>query len=160
MILLTVQGKLRYPEKMNTTNSPSTPRSPFLISRRIQFAEADPAGISFFANVYKWHHEAYEAFVCDQLHIDYTNWFLSKDLAIPIRKSEAEYFAPFHPGRTVRIAFQISKLGSSSFTAESKIYNEKSVLSAVVQTIHVFLDIKSGGKVEIPAEYRKAMENT
>lgn len=159
MILLTGLGKLRYPKQMNTTNSPSAPGSLFSISRRIQFSEADPAGISFFANVYRWHHEAYEAFVTDHLRIEYGKWFLSKDVAVPIRKSEAEYFGPFHPGRTARIDFHISKLGSSSFTAESKIYNEKLVLCSTVQTVHVFMDIKSGTKVEVPAEFRKLLAN-
>jgi len=144
---------------MNTTNSPITPGSSFSISRRIQFSEADPAGISFFANVYRWHHEAYEAFVTDHLRIEYGKWFLSTDVAVPIRKSEAEYFGPFHPGRTARIDFYISKLGSSSFTAESKIYNEKSVLCSTVQTVHVFMDAKSGTKLEIPAEFRNLLAN-
>jgi YbgC/YbaW family acyl-CoA thioester hydrolase len=159
MILLTGLGKLRYPKQMNTTNSPITPGSSFSISRRIQFSEADPAGISFFANVYRWHHEAYEAFVTDHLRIEYGKWFLSTDVAVPIRKSEAEYFGPFHPGRTARIDFYISKLGSSSFTAESKIYNEKSVLCSTVQTVHVFMDVKSGTKLEIPAEFRNLLAN-
>lgn len=159
MILLTGLGKLRYPKQMNTTNRPSTPRSLFTISRRIQFAESDPAGIAFFANVYCWHHEAYEAFVTDHLGIDYKKWFLSTDVAVPIRKSEAEYFGPFSPGRTTRIDFQILKLGTSSFTAESKIYNEKSVLCSTVQTVHVFMDINTRAKLEIPAEFRRAMES-
>ena len=159
MILLTGLGKLRYPIQMNTTNSTSTPGSSFSISRRIQFSEADPAGISFFANVYGWHHEAYEAFITDHLRIEYGKWFLSKELAVPIRKSEAEYFGPFHPGRTARIDFRISKLGESSFTAESKIYNEKSLLCATVQTVHVFMDVKTGSKVEIPTEFRHPLAN-
>lgn len=159
MILLTGLGKLRYPKQMNTTNRPSTPVSSFSISRRIQFSEADPAGISFFANVYGWHHEAYEAFVTDHLRIDYKKWFLSSDVAVPIRKSEAEYFRPLYPGRTIRINFQISKLSASSFTAESKIFNDQSELCSTVQSVHVFMDVKSGTKLEFPAEYRAAIES-
>ncbi len=159
MILLTGLGKLRYPNRMDTTNSPSNLGTSFTISRRIHFAEGDPAGISFFANVFGWHHEAYEAFVTDRLGIEYRKWFMSKEVGVPIRKSEAEFFGPFQPGRTVRIDFNILKLGTSSFTAESKIYNEKAVLCATVQTIHVFMDVTSGTKLEIPAEYRAAISN-
>lgn len=151
MILLTGTGKLRYPVRMNKS-------LPFSLSRRIQFSEADPAGISFYANVYRWHHEAYEAFVTDHLGLEYKAWFLSKDIGIPIRKSEAEYFGPIVPGRTIRIDFQISKLGESSFTAHSSIFNESSVLCATVQTVHVFIDAKAGTKTPVPTEFRSALE--
>lgn len=132
--------------------------STFSFAHRVQFSEADPAGISFFANVYRWHHEAYEAWITDELGIDYRKWFLSKDVAIPLRKSEAEYLGPFVPGRSVRIDLKITKLGTSSFTLESQQFNDKGTLCATVSTVHVFMDAKTGQKLEIPPEYRETMK--
>ncbi len=133
--------------------------STFSLTHRVQFSEADPAGISFFANVYRWHHQAYEAWVSDELGIDYKKWFLSKDIAVPVRKSEAEFFGPFPPGRSVRIDLKITKLGTSSFTLESQQLNDKGTLCATVSSVHVFMDAKTGQKLEIPAEYRETLQS-
>lgn len=133
--------------------------STFTFSRRVHFSEGDPAGISFFANVYQWHHEAYESWISDELGIDYRKWFLAEEVGIPIRKSEAEYFGPFVPGRSVRIDFQLTRLGTSSLTLVSLHHNEKGLLCAKVQTVHVFMDAKTGKKLEIPAEFRQVLES-
>jgi YbgC/YbaW family acyl-CoA thioester hydrolase len=129
----------------------------FSILRRVQFSEGDPAGISFFSNVYRWHHEVYERWVCELLAFDYSKWFLSKAVGIPLRKSEAEYFGPFLPGKNVRIDLQLTHVGTSSFTLISSQYNDHGLIGARVQTVHVFMDLKTGKKVEIPEEFRKAL---
>lgn len=136
---------------------------PYSVAQRVSFFDGDPAGISFFANVYRWHHQAYEAFVTQYLGFEYHFWFQNTEFGIPLRRSEAEYYTPIFPGSSIEIHIRVSKLGTTSFTLESEIHSihdsgaSRETLCAKVLTQHVFIDLKSKAKMEIPSPIRKAM---
>lgn len=130
--------------------------TPFVFYFRVPFDDADPAGISFFANVYRYHHQAYEAWVDDHLKLSYRDWFLSETLAIPLRKTEAEYSAPLFPGERYKLELELGEIGTSSFTLASTIGPALGgKVCAKVRTVHVFMDPRSKTKIEIPKQIRE-----
>ena len=122
----------------------------------VQFDEADPAGISFFANSLRYHHRAYEAWVTHAMSVSYRDWFQSSEFAVPIRKSESEYNGPLHPGSTYHVHLSLKEVGDSSFELESTItpIDQHTVVLALSRTVHVFMDLKTRKKMLIPDRFR------
>ena len=122
----------------------------------IRFRSGDPAGISFFANVYPLAHDAFEDFV-QALGFEYKEWFQNPDWATPIRHSSCDYFAPLWPGGTVEIFVRIEKLGESSLTLKY-LFNSSGQKCAEVTLVHTFIDIKKRAKTTIPSVVRDRLE--
>lgn len=127
-------------------------RKDFLIS----FGEADPQGILYFSRVQDLAHRTLEEF-CIQIPIGWAGWFRDEFFAVPIKKSESEFFAPLTAGEYVTCALSVEKLGESSvqFRFELRV-NEQ--LCATVQTVHVFVRRTDFSKIVIPPQIRKLLE--
>lgn len=148
---------------MSDKEPPQQSMFPYSIAQRVSFFDGDPAGISFFANVYRWHHQAYETFVTQHLGFEYSFWFQNPEFGIPLRRSEAEYYTPIFPGSSIEIYIRVSKLGTTSFTLESEIHSihdpgvSHQNLCAKILTQHVFINLKSKSKIDIPPHIRKVI---
>jgi len=118
---------------------------------RINFFDADPAGILFYGKIFELCHAAYESFV-DSFNLQ-ENFFAHSSLAIPIIHSEADYSKPLHFGQTITVNIYVDKKGESSFSLRYIILNNKGEQSAVVKTTHVFINKASFSKTNIPEEF-------
>lgn len=131
----------------------------YVFDFRVPFDDADPAGISFFANVYRYHHQAYEAWVVEALGVSYPEWFLSKSFGVPLRKTEAEHTTPLFPGEKYESTLTLEEIGQSSFVLSSTITpkGKHDRVCAKVRTVHVFIDVHGKGKLDIPTHIRERM---
>ena len=75
---------------------------PFHYTRIVRFAETDAAGVVYFANLFQFCHEAYEASLA-AAEIDLKDFFCQPKIAFPIIHSEADFFRPLTCGDSLDI---------------------------------------------------------
>ena len=110
----------------------------FIIKRRVNFYNCDPAGIMFYGNVFFFCHSAYENLISSlNLSFDYWN---NDDFAVPIVHSSADYLKPLKNGDEIDIETNVTQLKESSFELSYSCKNEKGELCAEVKTVHVFIN--------------------
>lgn len=128
----------------------------------IPFADGDAAGIVYFANFAKYHHYAFEQWVVERLGLPYRDWFLSGSRAVPLKSLKQEFRTPLRPGDTVQAKVWLRSVGQSSLVIESELLrltaDGLSQSAALTETVHVFIDPKTGSKVPIPESIRPLLE--
>jgi len=118
--------------------------------RRINFYDCDPAGILFYANIFRMCHSAYEKLVTTfSLK---KNYWQNDDFAVPIIKTTADYLKPFKSGDEISIEVTVSELRESSFELTYKCSNQSNAVCAVVKTVHVFVDKQTWKKTTLIPE--------
>lgn len=101
----------------------------------INFFDADPAGIVFFGNTFRYAHSAFEKFIAS-LGYNWDEFFRSEKSIFPIKHCECEYTQPLKPGRSCEVHCEVSKIGRTSFTMAYKIFSEE-FLCANLKIVHV-----------------------
>ncbi len=122
----------------------------------ISFGQTDPAGILFFAEIFKLHHQVLEQWAA-QTQLGWEVWFSAPEWAAPIRHAECDYKKPLLAGRSYEVRLRLSALGTSSCRWQSEFLNGD-VTHAVVQTVHVFIDKKHRASQPIPTPLREMLE--
>jgi acyl-CoA thioester hydrolase/1,4-dihydroxy-2-naphthoyl-CoA hydrolase len=140
---------------------------PFESQFQVSFADADPAGLMFFARVFDYSHRCYESFVTD-MGFKFSEWFPSlqspdsnPEWILPIRQSSAEFYAPFIAGQKYVIEAAVQRMSESSFTMRYRFSPEgdKSKICAETQMVHTFVNKKTRGKMPIPTEIRTRLQS-
>ncbi len=129
---------------------------PFTSMLNVRFEDSDMGGISFFANVYRFAHRAFEDFVI-HLGYGYPEWFQNPEWGLPLRHSEANYFMPLFAGEKYQIKVLLEKIGESSFTARYEISKDAKV-HCEVRLVHTFFNKKARAKMAIPSAIRTRLE--
>ena len=123
---------------------------------KISFYDCDPAGILFYANLFKFAHKAYEALISSfDLPI---NYFENNEYVVPIIHAEGDYSIPMKPGVEINVSVEVTQIRKSSFELSYKFINNNSKVCAEVKTVHVFVDNKSFEKISIPVQVLKKIE--
>ncbi|MCX6151712.1 MAG: acyl-CoA thioesterase [Ignavibacteriales bacterium] len=125
----------------------------FTYTTRVNFYDADPAGILFFANVFKLAHSTYEDFMARAKFK--VNYFTGDKYAIPIIHTGADYIEPIFPDSTIKIQLSVTEVKNSSFVLMYDLLNSKDEVLAKCKTVHVFIEKNKWKKVNIPAEVKK-----
>ena len=123
----------------------------FTTKIKVYFYDADPAGIIFYASLFKYVHAAYEDFM-RSLHIE-RNFFFDRDYVLPIMHAEADYVKPIKVGDVLRIDLVVSSLKDSSFELSYKFYKEDGGFTALAKTVHVCVLKKKFEKIELPKDF-------
>lgn len=125
---------------------------------KVYFYDADPAGIIFYASLFKFAHLAYEDFM-RSLNIG-RDLFFDKEVVLPIVHAEGNYLRPIKVGDELIIDVWVSRLMKSSFELSYKIYQVDLHESAAAKTVHVCVSKKSFKKTELPKElHSKLLEH-
>jgi acyl-CoA thioester hydrolase/1,4-dihydroxy-2-naphthoyl-CoA hydrolase len=129
---------------------------PFTYSNTIRFRDADPAGISFFAGVYGFAHDAYEEFV-KGLGFEWSYWFENPEWIVPIRHSECLYLRPMPVGSGFTITVKIDSISASSMTVKYD-FSIGTTAVAEVKLVHVFVVKDKFKPRPIPPDVREKLE--
>lgn len=122
----------------------------------IAFSDCDPAGVLFFARYYSLAHDTLESFMSNN-EIGWQNWFQNPEIIMPIRHSEADYFAPLWAGKTYDISLDVKKITESSVYFEFLIkYDGRT--HCKLKTTHTFADKNEFKKIVIPDSFRHVLE--
>ncbi|MBU1099155.1 MAG: acyl-CoA thioesterase [Bacteroidetes bacterium] len=116
---------------------------------KIKFHDCDPAGILFYANIFKLSHDIYQELLES---IKDRNFFDDESIALPIIKATAEYFSPMKSGDVLSTNIIVSQLNDSSFELTNLFYDRIKKLHAEVKTVHVAVDKSDFKKTALPME--------
>lgn len=130
----------------------------FIAKNVVRMHDTDMAGIIFFANQFRFVHDALEDF-CESEGLGFDRLFHEENFVFVIVHAEADYKATLRVGDKLEVHLTVENVGNSSFTIEYKIYKKNAVLAGTAKTVHVTLDAKSRKKIPIPAALRKILEN-
>lgn len=123
----------------------------FSTKQKVYFYDADPAGIIFYASLFKYVHAAYEDFMRN-LHTE-RNFFFDRDYILPIIHAEADYVKPIKVGEELRIEVVVSALKNSSFELSYKFYKNEDQFTAIAKTVHVCVLKEHFKKIELPQNF-------
>ena len=89
----------------------------FSISRRVQFAETDMAGVVHFSSYFRWMEEVEHAFF-RSVGLSIVMNHQGREIAWPRVAVECEYFGPVRFEEDVELRLRVMKVGEKSFTYE------------------------------------------
>ncbi len=128
----------------------------FRFPYKVNFYDADAAGILFFANVYKIAHTAYENFL-EQISPE-RNFFDDEEILIPIIHSEADYHRPILPGEEIEVVLSVAHLRESTFGLHYDFLDKAGNLKVKVETVHIAVSKKDFKKTSLPEDLRTNLE--
>ncbi len=117
---------------------------------KVYFYDADPAGIIFYASLFKFVHAAYEDFM-RSLSTE-RNFFFDRDYILPIMHAEADYVKPIKVADELRVEVIVSSLRNSSFELSYKFYKDDNQFAALAKTVHVCVLKEKFEKIELPKD--------
>ena len=121
-------------------------------STRVNFYDADSAGILFFGNIFRIIHSAYEDFLNNGKFE--RNYFADDKYAIPIIHTGSDYINPIFPNSKIKVNLRVQEIKKSSFVVLYEVMNEKDLLARCV-TVHVFVEKRNWKKTNITPEVKK-----
>lgn len=125
---------------------------------QVNFFDADPAGIIFYANIFRFAHCAYEEFMISLL--TEKNYFFDEEFVLPITHTEADYIKPIKAGDELTINLHVANLKKGSFELSYSFCNSEKIEVAKVKTVHVCVSKLGFHKAELPDElYNKLSRN-
>jgi len=128
----------------------------FSANVKVYFYDADPAGIIFYASLFKFVHAAYEDFM--RSLATERDYFFDKDYILPIIHAEADYVRPIRVGDELRVDVVVSLLKNSSFELSYKFYKIDGTFVAIAKTVHVCVIKREFKKIELPKEFYEKMK--
>jgi len=126
---------------------------PYQHAITIPFQDIDAAGIVFFAHLFRYAHEAYEQFMLESNH-SLVDIIQSGEYLLPLVHAEADYKQPLRHNEVIMIELGIKKLGETSFTLQYRCLDVSGGLRAVVETVHVAVDVEQQKPIPIPDSLR------
>lgn len=123
---------------------------------KVYFYDADPAGIIFFASLFKFAHAAYEDFM-KSLNTS-TDYFFDENYVLPIIHAEGDYKKPIRAGEELGVNVTVSQVRESSFELSYIFYNRNNELSAAAKTVHTAVNKKTFSKTDLPEELKTKLK--
>jgi 1,4-dihydroxy-2-naphthoyl-CoA hydrolase len=127
----------------------------FTTNIKVYFYDADPAGIIFYASLFKYVHAAYEDLM-RSLHTE-RDYFFDKEYILPIIHAEADYVKPIKVGDELHIDVVVSSLRDSSFELTYKFYKSNDQFTAIAKTVHVCVLKDEFKKISLPKEFSEKL---
>ena len=87
----------------------------FQMSRRVRFADTDPAGIIYFPRYFVMTNDLVEEWFADTLGLPYQKIFQEGVFALTLLRVEAKFSAPSRIGDMLDFSLAVNRLGTKSF---------------------------------------------
>ena len=129
-----------------------------IYQHKIKLHETDAAGILFFANQFKFIHDAYET-VLEKIGFSFSELLNNQSFFLPIVHAESDYKRPLFVGDLVEIQIIVENVGNTSFTFAYKLLNPKGELVGTAKSVHVTIDKKTRQKIALPSAMRAKIED-
>lgn len=121
----------------------------------VRFHEVDSAGIVFFARIFQYAHDAYEAWL-RSVGFPLDPPFHERDYGLPLVHAEADFQSPIQTGQEVRVELALTSIGTTSFKVSARLTGREGVDLATVRTVHVCVDPRTRRPIPLPAAMRAA----
>ncbi|MEE8171731.1 MAG: thioesterase family protein, partial [Alphaproteobacteria bacterium] len=90
------------------------------MSRRVRFADTDPAGMVYFPRYFVMTNDLVEEWFADALDLPYRRIFEEGIRAVPLLNVTATFPAPSRLGDMLDFTLAVSRLGNKSFSLKIK----------------------------------------
>ncbi|MBN1300821.1 MAG: acyl-CoA thioesterase [Melioribacteraceae bacterium] len=124
----------------------------FIYKSKIKFSECDPAGVVFFANVFKMAHDAYEEFIVEA-DLGW-NLFSDEEVIFPVVSAEAKYFQPLKLHDEVRIQLEVGEIRDSSYSIIYRVIKSENTETVLLKTVHVCIEKENNRKTQLPEDVK------
>jgi acyl-CoA thioester hydrolase len=131
---------------------------PFAHRQRVRFGETDLQGVVYYAN-YLLFAEIGRIAYLRELGIVYDRDMLAHGVDFTIGEARVRYQAPLRFDDEYDIKVRVGEIRHSSWTFEYAIDRADGLHCAVVSTIQVMIDRKTGRATRMPAELRQTLQN-
>ena len=121
----------------------------FQTKERLNFYDCDPAGIIFYASLFKIAHTAYEKFLIKIF--PQRNFFFDNEIVLPIVHCEANYFKPLKAFDEIDVNVIVNYVKESLFELDYK-FMVDGELYAEAKTVHVCVDKALFKKTNLPGD--------
>ena len=129
----------------------------FTVSRDIRFSDSDPAGIVFYAEFFRMFNDLFEDWLVKRLGIDFADQFQNEQRMFPLVHVEVDFKEARRMGQKMDLSLILTKLGRSSICYDIVGHDDGlEILRGSFVTC--IASKKSMSTIEIPAEFRLAME--
>jgi 1,4-dihydroxy-2-naphthoyl-CoA hydrolase len=129
----------------------------FTFPYTIGLQDTDAAGVIFSANIISICHHGYEAFL-EEIGYGMAILFERRTLSLPVVHIEADMMKPLRPGMKTKILVRVAHLGRTSYRMSYQVVDAAGEKCATAATVHVCTDPKTNQPLNIPAEFRAALE--
>ncbi len=121
---------------------------PFYYHRTVYFAETDAAGVVYFAHLFQFCHEAYEASLA-AAGIDLYSFFCQPELGFPIRETQAKFYRPMVCGDQLKIELTPQLRSDHEYHIEYRVLRDDRLV-AEARTHHICLDSQQRTRQNLP----------
>lgn len=117
----------------------------------------DHAGVLYFPELFRYAHDAYEAFMASLDH-DLAGSFEAGQPAIPVVHAECDFTQAMRHGETIQVRVRVERLGESSMTLGYEFIRQGGIVCANARTVHVFISKDSNKPVPVPESLRNKLD--
>lgn len=121
----------------------------YTLDMKIRLHDADAAGVLFFANYFKFAHDAYEQFM-ESIGFNFRNMIDNASYLILIVNAESDFHKPMYAEDIINVAVKTKKIGHTSYVLNYEISNGEGEITATCSTTHVAVDKISHKPVALP----------
>ena len=129
----------------------------FTVSREIRFSDSDPAGIVFYAEFFRMFNDLFEDWLVKRLGIDFADQFQNEQRMFPLVHVEVDFKEARRMGQKMDLSLILTKLGRSSICYDI-VGHDDGLEILRGRFVTCIASKKSMSTIEIPAEFRSAME--
>lgn len=125
--------------------------------RVVRFQDVDAASTVFYPRFFEYASDVYVAHL-DTAGIKLRSLLESRSLAIPLRRAESDFRHPLFFSDRFVTELVAARVGGTSFSLGFRIVSEdRARVHAVLQTVHVCLDLGTGRPTPVPDAIRRAL---
>ncbi len=131
---------------------------PFIVTRRVDWGDCDPAGIIYTPRVFDFAYESLGIWYRDWLGV---SWWQAKgksDFGSPTVHAECHYFRPFEPDDHAYLEIRIAALGRSSTTYQVIARDKEGRSGFVISFTACYTNFVQMRSADIPPAWRVKME--
>lgn len=128
----------------------------FTYTTKVRLHDTDAAGIIFFANQFKFIHDAYEELLEKKFAQGFQAILKGTRYFQPIVHAESDFKAPVFAGDKLAITVKLHSIGKTSFSLEYTLKRAKTLVGTA-KTVHVTVDQKTRKKIPLPSNLRRSL---
>lgn len=119
--------------------------------------DTDAAGVIYAPNIIRMAMIAYEALLVD-IGYGMPVLFRRRTMGLPLVHIEADFQKPLTAGEQIIIEARVAEPGSSSYRLNYRFLSVAGELCATAATVHVCVNPQTLRAMELPVEFRTALE--
>lgn len=125
---------------------------------KVHLHDTDAAGLLFFANQFKYMHDAYEALM-DDIGFGFRDIFEKGEYLFPIVHANGDYKRTLYTGDVLELQVTLKQTGKTSFTLSYEILRAGDEKVGFGETVHATINARTKEKAPLPDLLREKLQS-